>query len=325
MVISFRRPEVAIWSPLRCFLPTLFGGRRCRDGRRGLRVGIGGFVFGAAAPRRPRHELRDAVEDDAQAGRGRMSAGASGFASSSRPPRGDLDEAQTQRVELGDGKAGKLRHRGTQAPHHPVGAGMQEQTELVGRRPAAGCAVAGEMRLPRLDVVLGRAAPAVDVLVERLGLATGKLGTMKRVSVPWAPTSTRAMMRSTRLQMAAPSKNSLKRRTSFVFADASKRTSVLVSRSATLAQRRGGRQPEDEVDIVGAAPIDDRWTAIMSVGPDQDPCSPSCSGSPAPGGAGGGGSQPRSVAWPDEERHPRTGHRHRTPRSAASRIRRNGR
>lgn len=32
------------------------------------------------------------------------------------------------------------------------------------------------MRLPRLDVVLGRAAPAVEVRVERLGLATGKVG-----------------------------------------------------------------------------------------------------------------------------------------------------
>lgn len=125
---------------------------------------------------------------------------------------------------------------------------------------------------------------------------------MKRVSVPWAPTSTRAMMRSTRLQLAAPSKNSLKRRTFFVFADASKRTSVLVSRSATcLRSVVVGRQ--DEVDFVGAAPIDDRWTAIMSVGPDQDPCSASCTGSPAPGSAGGGGSQPRSVAWPAEEKN----------------------
>ncbi len=32
------------------------------------------------------------------------------------------------------------------------------------------------MRLPRLDVVLGSAAPAVDILVERLGLATCKVG-----------------------------------------------------------------------------------------------------------------------------------------------------
>ena len=32
------------------------------------------------------------------------------------------------------------------------------------------------MRLPGLDVVLGRAAPAVDILVERPGLSTGEVG-----------------------------------------------------------------------------------------------------------------------------------------------------
>ena len=53
---------------------------------------------------------------------------------------------------------------------------MQEQPELVGRRPGAGRAVGGQMRLPGLDVVLGRAAPAVDILVERLGLSTGEVG-----------------------------------------------------------------------------------------------------------------------------------------------------
>lgn len=46
---------------------------------------------------------------------------------------------------------------------------MQEEPELIGRRLGAGRAVGGEMRLPRLDVVLGRSAPAVDILVERLG------------------------------------------------------------------------------------------------------------------------------------------------------------
>lgn len=74
--------------------------------------------------------------------------------------RGDLDEAQSQRVELGDCKARAFRHRGAQAPHKPVGAGMQEQPELVGRRSCAGGAVGGEVRLPRLNAVLGSAAPA---------------------------------------------------------------------------------------------------------------------------------------------------------------------
>lgn len=38
-----------------------------------------------------------------------------------------------------------------------------------------------------------------------------------------------------------------------------------------LAQGRGGRYAEDEVDIVGAAPVDDLRAAIVTVGPDQDP------------------------------------------------------
>ncbi len=37
-----------------------------------------------------------------------------------------------------------------------------------------------------------------------------------------------------------------------------------------LAQCGGGRQTEDEVDIIGAAPVDDLRTTIMAVGPDQD-------------------------------------------------------
>ena len=53
---------------------------------------------------------------------------------------------------------------------------MQEQPELVRGRLGAGRAVGGEMRLPGLDVVLGRAAPAVDILVERLGLSAGEVG-----------------------------------------------------------------------------------------------------------------------------------------------------
>ncbi|ESX19209.1 hypothetical protein X765_32090 [Mesorhizobium sp. LSHC440B00] len=52
-------------------------------------------------------------------------------------------------------------------------------------------------------MVLGRAAPAVDILVERLGLATCKVGDNEADIGTWAPTSTRAMMRSTRLQLAA--------------------------------------------------------------------------------------------------------------------------
>ncbi|ESW72049.1 hypothetical protein X772_33745 [Mesorhizobium sp. LSJC280B00] len=37
-------------------------------------------------------------------------------------------------------------------------------------------AVGGEIHLPGLNVVLGRAAPAVKICLERLGLATGLIG-----------------------------------------------------------------------------------------------------------------------------------------------------
>ena len=58
-----------------------------------------------------------------------------------------------------------------QAPHQPVGAGVQEQPELVGGGLGARGAVGGQMRLPGLDVVFRLAAPAVDILVEDAGVA----------------------------------------------------------------------------------------------------------------------------------------------------------
>lgn len=91
-----------------------------------------------------------------------MSAGADGSGFISTTGAAIFDEAQSQRVESGDGKARAPRHRGPQAP--------------VGRRSGAGCAVGGKMRLPRLDVVLGSGAPAVGILVERLGLGDDEAG-----------------------------------------------------------------------------------------------------------------------------------------------------
>jgi len=66
--------------------------------------------------------------------------------------------------------------------------------------------------LPRLDVVLGLAAPAMESLAGVRADPSARLVTTKRVSVPRVLTSTRAMMRSTRVQIAAPSWNSLWRR-----------------------------------------------------------------------------------------------------------------
>lgn len=85
-------------------------------------------------------------------------------------PGGELDQAQTQGIELGDAPDGAPRHGGPQVPHQPVGTEVQEQPHLVGGSAVAGGAIGGEMRLPCLVMVLGLAAGAVDVLID--GAAT---------------------------------------------------------------------------------------------------------------------------------------------------------
>src|SRR4051794_1666401 len=72
-----------------------------------------------------------------------------------------------------------LWHRHAQAPHEPVGAGVQEQPELVSRGLGARGAVGRQMRLPGLDMVFRLAAPAVDILVEYTGVANLQVGDNK--------------------------------------------------------------------------------------------------------------------------------------------------
>lgn len=98
-----------------------------RDGRRGF-AGCGRRVrFGGLPPSLCR-ELRDAIEDDAQDALvgARCRQVQTDLRFHLDHPRSDFDEAQSQRVELGDGKARAPRHRGPQAPHQPVSTGMQE-------------------------------------------------------------------------------------------------------------------------------------------------------------------------------------------------------
>lgn len=68
------------------------------------------------------------------------------------------------------------RFQAAQRPQQPVGARMQHLAELVGGGAAAGCAISGEMTLPRLDMVFGLTAPAVDVLVDPARGAVRQLG-----------------------------------------------------------------------------------------------------------------------------------------------------
>ena len=92
---------------------------------------------------------------------------------------------------------------------------------------------------------------------------------MKRVSQPCGPASTRAMMRSTRLQEAAPSWNSLNRRS--LPPAASARAVVAASRVATW--RRSvlvAGQTEDEVHAVSAADVEHLGRAVVAVAADQN-------------------------------------------------------
>ena len=90
-------------------------------------------------------------------------------------------------------------------------------------------------------------------------MRTFRLVTMKRVSAPSGPASTRAMIRSTRLQLAAPSKNSLKRRALPSFGAASNAPSCWPRGPRVPAQRRGRRDAQDVIETGG------------SVGAQQDP------------------------------------------------------
>ena len=79
-------------------------------------------------------------------------------------------------------------------------------------------------------MVFRLAAPAVDILVKYTGVADPQVGDDEACVGLSALASTRATIRSTRLQLAAPSKNSLKRPVLPSFGAASKRAFVLASR-----------------------------------------------------------------------------------------------
>jgi hypothetical protein len=62
---------------------------------------------------------------------------------------GDLDQSQPQRVELGDPPGRAPGHQCAQAPQQPIGAGVQEQTELVGGGLGTRGTVGGEVGFSR--------------------------------------------------------------------------------------------------------------------------------------------------------------------------------
>ena len=82
---------------------------------------------------------------------------------------------------------------------------MQKEAELVGLGRMAGSAVGGEVVLPRLDVVLGLAAGAVEPFVEMLGAAAFEVGDDEAGVGSRGPGLDAGVMRSTRLQLPAAS------------------------------------------------------------------------------------------------------------------------
>src|SRR2546430_11510127 len=79
------------------------------------------------------------------------------------------------------------------------------------------------MCLPGLDVIFRLAAPAVDIFVEHARVADVKIGDDEACIGAFVSDLEQAMICSTRLQLAAPSKNSLKRHSLPSFGAASKR------------------------------------------------------------------------------------------------------
>ena len=115
---------------------------------------------------------QQAEEGGVRAGRGEVDADAVGLFDDSGA---DLEQAQPEGGELGAGERRLAGNGVTQGEHQPVGAGVQDQPELIGEGAATGGAVRGELPLVQLDQVLGLASGAVAIFVEMAGL-TGQRG-----------------------------------------------------------------------------------------------------------------------------------------------------
>ena len=94
----------------------------------------------------------------------------------------NFDQAQPQGIKLHNSPSRTFGHDAAHRPQEPIGASVQEQAKLVGLGRVAGGAIGGEVVLPRLDVVLGLAAGAVEPLVNVLGAAAFEVGDNKAAS-----------------------------------------------------------------------------------------------------------------------------------------------
>ncbi len=88
----------------------------------------------------------------------------------------DLDEPQAQGVKLRDAPYRAFWYGHAQAPHEPISSGVQEQSQLVRSHFRARRAISRQMRLPGFDMIFGFAAPAIDMLIKRAGIARRQIG-----------------------------------------------------------------------------------------------------------------------------------------------------
>lgn len=185
---------------------------------------------------------------------------------------GDLDEAQTQEVELRQTQRRTFRHCRTQPPQQPIGPRMQEQPELVCRHLAARGPVGGEMGLPGLDVVLGHAPAAIDTLIQGPGASTREIGHDEaRVAAlrpdldtgddPLGPAPARRPV----MEFLEVPNLGLRLR----LLETQGRAGL--DRCRAVAQRSVSRHAEDIGDAVRPAPVERLGSAIVTVTPDQKP------------------------------------------------------
>jgi len=88
---------------------------------------------------------------------------------------GDFEERPTQRFEGGLAPERAPRRGLADLMQQPIGAGVQEEAELVGFPAVAGGAIGLGVEFVVLDHVFHPAAGAIDLLVEHLG-PTGQVG-----------------------------------------------------------------------------------------------------------------------------------------------------
>ena len=179
---------------------------------------------------------------------------------------GDLDQTQTQSVELGDAPHRTFGHGNAKPPHEPISPGMEKEPELIGRRLGAGCAVGGQVGLEGFDVIFGPAASAVQVFVEPARVAPPEIGGDEAGVGPFradldagddpldaAPTF-RAVVEFLEPPLFAVLRRGLEARL---------RAGLEIDDMAT--QGRGRRDAEDVIDAVRPTPIENLGAAIMAV------------------------------------------------------------